>query len=267
MRKIEYFVANPAGNITIFVTTPVDQKDYQEVASELFKLKDHGAEQVGFIKDGNLMHMSGMEFCGNASRSFGLWYAQNRTDIDGEGKVTIEVSGNDYPLDVFVNTKTNYTKIGMPNPLSITNWQDVDGVKAWGDTNEGVLVDFGGILHLVLWDVTASAELFDKYNQWLNAKFNPPATGVMFLNTKTLELTPVVYVRDVDTTYFEGSCGSGSTATAVALSYLKPDGEYSYDLKQPAGTITATPVMKSGKVEKVFIEGPVEMGEMKVLEY
>ena len=261
MNRIDYFVANPAGNITIFVVSPAERSEYKEIAERLLAIDELHGEQVGFIKEGNRMEMCGLEFCGNASRSFALWYAKNRAGLTGKGKVTVDVSGADAPIDVEVDTNTNYTKLEMPMPKRIIMWED------------GILVDLGGIMHLVLWDVPASAETFEKYKKEINDKYNPPAMGVMFVNKKTLEMTPVVYVRDVDTTYFEGSCGSGSVATAVALSMEKGPGEYSFELTQPAGKIVASiikekvddeaEINKTCGIKKVYIEGPVDLGDTK----
>ena len=262
MKSVDYFVANPAGNITIFVVSPAERSEYQEIAKRLLAIDELHGEQVGFIKEGNRMEMCGLEFCGNASRSFALWYAQTRSGIDGKGKVTVDVSGADAPIDVEIDTRTSYTKIEMPMPKQVLNWREVgsDGI-------DGILVDLGGIMHLVLWNVTVSEDLFNKYKNEINEKYNPPAMGVMFVNKETLEMTPVVYVRDVDTTYFEGSCGSGSVATAVALSLEKAPGAHSFELTQPAGKIVAS-VVKGAEtsasvagIEKVYIEGPVELGK------
>ncbi len=52
--------------------------------------------------------------------------------------------------------------------------------------------------------------------------------GVMFYDTARNVLTPVVYVKDVDTTYFEGSCGSGSTAVAAAFCQEERSGTFSF---------------------------------------
>ena len=68
---------------------------------------------------------------------------------------------------------------------------------------------------------------------------------------------PVVYVKDVDTTYFEGSCGSGTTACAAAFGLEKGEGTYRFVFPQPAGTIESTVVIAGGKVDRVFIEGLV----------
>ncbi len=268
MRKVEFFVANPAGNITIFVTSPAERSEYQEIAKRLLEMEELGGEQVAFIKEGNRMEMCGLEFCGNASRSFALWYAKNRLKLEGDAKVTVDVSGTEHPIDVEINTKTNYTKIEMPKPKSVRNWREIGN-----DGAEGVLVDLGGIMHLVLWNVPASAETFEEYKKAVCAKYDPPAMGVMFIEKETLSMVPVVYVRDVDTTYFEGSCGSGSVAAAVALACDKPAGSYSFELSQPAGKIVASVIRgiespeSAAVIEKVFIEGPVELGTPAILNF
>ena len=73
--RIKVRVADPAGNITIFVTTPVEREKYPAVARQLLARKDLKGEQVGFIekkaRGGFRMEMMGREFCGNASRGFG----------------------------------------------------------------------------------------------------------------------------------------------------------------------------------------------------
>ena len=109
-------------------------------------------------------------------------------------------------------------------------------------------------------------------------KYNPPAIGVMFWNSEEEKLTPAVYVRDVDTTYFEGSCGSGSTACAIVFGLRQGKGSHSFSFAQPAGTIEAECVITKAdgseasalpgsliygglKLESVFIEGKVSLSE------
>ena len=48
--RIKVRVADPAGNITIFVTTPVEREKYPAVARQLLARKDLKGEQVGFIE-------------------------------------------------------------------------------------------------------------------------------------------------------------------------------------------------------------------------
>lgn len=248
---IEYFIANPAGNITAFVVSSVERENYKVIANKLFEIRELGIEQVGFIKD-DKMEMCGQEFCGNASRSYGLYLAKQK-NLKGEHAIEIKVSGSDTPLQVIVNTDTNYTKIEMPLPVKTINYK---GVKS------GLLIDFEGIMHLILNDVPADDKLFEILKKDINDRYAPPAMGVMFYDSSSETLTPVVYVKDVDTTYYEGSCGSGSTALACALSDNLDDGCYVFSIKQPAGTIIASTEVKNKKIHKVFIEGPVDLSEI-----
>ena len=116
-KNIKITVANPAGNKTIFVHDKVKRADYAKVAEQLLAMEKYEAEQVAFILEvpecgraEGRMEMCGLEFCGNATRTFGLMLAKEM-GIKGEGKVYVDVSGVDEILTVEVNTETNY-KIG-----------------------------------------------------------------------------------------------------------------------------------------------------------
>ena len=139
-----------------------------------------------------------------------------------------------------------------------SNLKDIN-MPAW-------LVDMDGIVHVVLRGIPADEELFKKIKTYIMEELNPPAMGVMFMDDKAENMEPVVYVKDVDTTYFEGSCGSGTTACGIAMAQEKEDGCYSWNLKQPAGEIMATVEVVSGNVKAVYIEGPVEIGELMEIE-
>lgn len=64
--NIKYNLLNPAGNMTIIVTTPVKENDRRFVADALMKAEP-SSEQVGFLES-NVLNMAGGEFCGNATR-------------------------------------------------------------------------------------------------------------------------------------------------------------------------------------------------------
>ncbi|MCQ2550840.1 MAG: hypothetical protein MJ146_01430 [Clostridia bacterium] len=259
-KKVDIIIANPSGNVTIFVKTPFGRMDYQKVAGQLLDMKELKGEQVAFIKEpypgvNGKMEMCGLEFCGNASRSFALLCAINDR-MYGKCQSVVDVSGSKENLVVDLDLNSNYTKIKMPSMKSCT----------YSDELKGHIVDLGGIIHVVFQDREASEDEFLRIKEYINGKFNPPAMGVMFYNPATEVLVPIVYVKDVDSTYWEGSCGSGSTAVAIALSSSKEDGDYSYQLKQPAGTITASCHKEDGKIKDVFIEGVVDISDMLTVE-
>lgn len=261
--KVKIVVADPAGNVTIFVKTPYTRTAYQRVARKLLEMTELGGEQVAFIKDMTAgtgrMEMCGLEFCGNASRAFALLLAKSQ-GIKGEATVPVTVSGCEETLQVQVDTARDWTKIKMPlpsgcKPIEVPGsvWSGVEQA----DTRTGRLVDMGGIVHLIISGITPDLETFARIKAWLYTKMTPPAIGVMFWNETEEKLTPMVYVKDVDSTYVEGSCGSGTTACGYAFSQGKPDGVYHYHLPQPAGVIDATVEVAEHRVQAVYIEGTV----------
>ncbi len=257
-KNIRIQVSDASGNITIFVLDWFPRKQYQQIATQLLDMKELGGEQVAFITGENSMEMCGLEFCGNASRSFGLMLAKEQ-GLTETGKVLINVSGCSETLGVDVDTSNNYTRIKMPPPHTVSVLTDtpVDVL------NGSMLVDMDGIMHVVLTNVEATPETFDIIKDYINSVYQPPAMGAMFFDSEKNTLTPVVYVRDVDTTYFEGSCGSGSTAVAAAFSHEEKNGIFQFQLKQPAGTIISTIEKAHGEIRAVYIQGPVLLSEIK----
>ncbi len=255
-QKYDIVVADATGNITIFVLTKIPRSEYAGIAQKLLALQELKGEQVCFVIDDDNAEMSGLEFCGNASRSFGLLKAK-RLGIQGEGTVSINMSGSKVPLEVFVNTGSNFTRIRMPLPLKI---QPLNLTTIIGGY-QALRMDFDGITHVIVFDMPAVRDKFEVIKEYIQNQDDPPAIGVMFFDRKTREMTPVVYVKDVDTTYFEGSCGSGTTAAAIALALEeeRKDASFTYEIDQPAGCIASNVVVKAGQLQSVTIEGVVQL--------
>lgn len=252
-KELKIIVANPSGNITLFVITPCNLSDYQKITSALLSQTNYEAEQVAFIlKDfsssvDGAINMSGMEFCGNASRSYGLLLATN----NDKNEFNITVSGSSKPIKATADSVTGFAKVNMPLPKSIVDYPDY----------EGTLVDMDGIVHLVVDISKYSPDSFESIRDSYYKYNNPPAFGVMYYNYKENFMTPVVYVRDVNTVYHEGSCGSGTVALAVSLSNENSYGDSIYTIKQPSGSIESTVHMNNGKPTSVTIGGPVSLSK------
>lgn len=258
MRNLEIVIANPSGNKTAFVLTPVDTKDYKLIGKEILRFRELGIEQVGFIKNfGSNPHMDmcGMEFCGNAGRAFGLLCALME-EKQGHTYVEISESGCESKLAVEVDTISMTAYISMPLPQRILVLADTGICELDGAT----LVDLGGIMHIVFSDtnINPSLELFHRIKNYIMKEFNPPAMGVMFIK-QDFSIVPIVYVKDVDSVYEEGSCGSGTTACAIAWSQDCKDGHRDFLVKQPAGEIEASVDIKAGKIINITIGGYVEI--------
>lgn len=257
-QNIRVRVANASGNITIFVLDYFDRSQYQDIATQLLQIEELGGEQVAFVTGEQSMDMCGLEFCGNASRSFALMLAEER-QIEGTAKIQVQVSGCNEILGVDVDPANKYTRIKMPLPVSVEHLANT-GI----DFLDGAcLIDMDGIMHVVVTDVEACDTNFVLAKDYVNKKYAPPAMGVMFFDSEKNFLTPVVYVRDVDTTYFEGSCGTGSTAVAAAFTVEETSGIFQLELQQPAGVIIATIEKAHGEIKTIYIQGPIVLHDVE----
>ena len=243
--KLKVLRADPAGNITLFVLSPVEKKDYASVANRLMALPQFAAEQVGFIHDGR-MDMEAGEFCGNASRAYGMLMARQQ-GISGE--VKIHVSGCDYPLSVVVTEDSAGCE--MPLPL----WTRKESVKEIDCT----LVHLGGIAHLIAENVEPSEAFFSEAEPIFRKMPELEAYGVIFLDGEHMK--PLVKVPATNTLFWEGSCGSGTLAAQIARSEGQPDGVYSGAFIQPAGVVTAEVTRRGGVIVSAKIGGPVTLDE------
>ena len=271
-RGIDLIVFDPAGNTTLMVLTPVPRSEYAEVAKKLLEIDFDEycgwrgtayGEQVAFVLE-DKMEMCGLEFCGNASRSYAYYLAVVRgegEDIGGGLKgINVNVSGCAHPLKAVVDANARDSIIDMPLPYDI---RMIDTAKA-GVPGVHPFVEFDGISHLVLKGEEADAEKFERIKDYFYTEISPgmDAFGAMFIQEEEDLMRPVVYVRDVDTTYFEGSCASGTAAAAAAISATEPDGTYDYVFREPDGTLNASVTKTEGRITAIRLGGIIEMTDI-----
>ncbi len=252
--------ADPSGNVTLFVLSPAPAEKRAALAGRLMALPGCDAEQVGFVCppregfDGRL-EMAGGEFCGNASRAYGMLLARER-GVAGRARFTLEVSGSDTPVLVDVDAAAGTSRASMPLPGPCSR------VSLCG--TEGALVDLGGIVHFVTRHEPDAAVLDELEDVLLAmraagglAKMN--AYGVVFLHDG--RMTPLVKVPAAGTLVWEGSCGSGSLAAAIAESMGAENGAFAREYLQPAGAVRAEVEWKQYCVTAGYIGGGVTLCE------
>lgn len=247
--------ADPAGNITVFVLDPVAKEERAALAARIMAIPELKAEQVGYAcepeedVDGH-MEMMGGEFCGNATRAYGMYIARQK---GGASHVMLRVSGCDHVVIAEVDCEKGTASAEMPRPRSVQR------VSAAGQ--EGTLVDLGGIAHFVVEGVAPSEEFFRAAEPVFDGIEGLDACGVIFLDGETGRMTPLVKVLGPDTLVWEGSCGSGSIACAVAQSEGLRSGGFARAYVQPAGTVRASVERQDGRVVAARIGGTVTLDE------
>lgn len=255
--ELKIRVANPAGNVTIFVMSPATREEYAAISRELLCMEELHGEQVGFVEeaqDGNFhMQMMGGEFCGNATRSFG--YLLNMLSQEKAEEVWVDVSGSQKKLKVAVDMEKGTARTEMPLPLEIKE------ISVKGEVFS--MVVFEGICHIIVKSAPKAQEFVDELIGEAKKVCPCDAYGVMFLEGN--QMTPVVYVESTASMVWESSCGSGSMGAAVYLSKDADTGEFVYELYQPGGMIEAYVKKEEGKVISCKMGGPVTISEeMKV---
>lgn len=258
--NITVTIANPAGNITAIVEGVTDRNKYQEISSALFEMTEEKIEQVGFVREPILgqgaisrLEMAGLEFCANATRSFALYTAVKKGLP--KGSIPVEISGMDEVLICEVDPKEMTGAVTIHSSLHI-KYTFIDGVPF-----PAVLMD--GITHFLAFDQGPDEDL----NELLIAKakedHNPPAVGVMYLDALTGMMTPYVRVLATNTSYYEGSCGSGTIALAMHQAEGSPEDHWSSSVLQPGGSIQAKAV-KQDEIFTVTIDGPITLKEISI---
>lgn len=252
--KLRLVMADPAGNRTALVRTPVAPSLRGEVARRIMALGELRAEQVGYCcpPSGDALgrlEMMGGEFCGNAARSFALLLAAQR----GLGKsiIPIEVSGCSGILWLEADPESGTAACPMPLPFAI---QELE-VPGLGTTQA---VRMEGITHVILQGAEAGEEVFRAVRQSASKSWDWQALGGMFLPGGDA-LTPVVAVRGTATTVFESSCASGSAAVAAWLSQGEPDGEREYRFVQPGGELAVRVRKEQGSLTGLTVSGRVRL--------
>lgn len=252
--NIKILRANPAGNITVYVLDEVVPERRMAVAAAIMARTELGCEQVGFLcppqqgGDGRL-EMAGGEFCGNATCAFALFLARQKKNCR---QVQVETSGCDHIVIVETNVQAGTARTEMPLP----NWVR----EVMVDSVSGVLVHLGGIIHLVVEEVKPTEDFFHRAEQALFARLpNVDAYGVIYL--KEGKMVPLVRVVAANTLVWEGSCGSGSLAAAIAQSRNWTDGVYSNAYVQPAGVVQATVKWERGAVTRTQIGSSITLGQ------
>ncbi|MDD3067085.1 MAG: hypothetical protein PHO48_04630 [Candidatus Gracilibacteria bacterium] len=207
--------------------------------------RHNNVEQVGFINtnpgEAELI-MAGGEFCGNAARST-AWRILN----GNTGELKIKVSGVSRSLRAGV-TPDGMAWAEMPIDTDPNMIQELEkGMHQ---------VSMDGITHLVVFAAppTQDSEAIKKIARSLleeKGLTSETAAGVMYVEfdqeKEKYKLEPIVFVRDVNTLYYESACGSGTTALGLVLAKKQGTAINEVAILQPSGQDIFVSVEYDGK--------------------
>ena len=255
--RLDYFLLDPTGNITILVTSPVPVEKQAYAAARLMVMEQN-AEQVGFLSDAPscdiALRMAGGEFCGNAAMCSAV-IAADRASLTG-GKMRVRVSGAEEPVMAEVSLlKDGRWKgtVEMPRPISCMDMMLPE---------EGIcpVVSFKGISHVIVRGEMHPQRAEMLARTWCSY-LGADALGIMFLDPSAMRLKPLVCVPAAGTLCWENSCASGTAALGVYLA-REEGGEARAVVRQPAGELT----IHAGADGSLLLSGTVRILYRKSVE-
>lgn len=209
-----YLITAAGGNGTAIrvLERPLTRDEYAREGHTLgIAYEPFGAEQAGFlIPSEKHFEMGGGEFCGNATRSAAVLLSE----LSGASDVQYTVSGYDGTVHSTVRKlRMNVYEVisTLPNlPTETTARNLSDGASVY-------IVDLGGIVQVVINGRLPSD--YKSAHRSITRELgleSRAAVGVTWYKRdgNGVEMHPVVWVRDVDTFFYEQSCGSGTIAVA-----------------------------------------------------
>jgi len=256
--EIEYKILNPGGNVTALINGCDYTNEQKKLINKMIMDKYSQVEQVGFLsKKINRLEMAGGEFCMNASRCAVYEYLKN----SNKEKVEFSVSGTNKKL---VGRKLSDNEIEIKFDID-KNIDDLIEVK-----NDFTCIKIDGILIAIL-DENKSQNYIQKLKEneetvknqlkeimITQIKSKEKAIGIILLERalEKIKINPIVWVKDIDTVFYETACGSGSLGTAI-YNYLKTK-EKKITLLQPSGYCIDIELDIKGKyIKNAIVKGIV----------
>lgn len=254
-KEISYYIYSPCGNDTALVQgLDFSNKAKKIINDKIMKISPN-VEQVGFVETNGepKLIMAGGEFCGNATRSAAYYYLKGEV-----GEINIDVLGVNSSIKAGIDSDKNAW-----SQVPIYSGEDVVTVIEPGIYK----VKMEGITHLIVEEKQAKKYLEVKENIKKAAMkliekvdiIETEAIGVMFLEkiNQKLKIHPVVWVKSIDTLFYETACGSGSVAVAI-LESLNKNSSLKLEILQPSGqVINAGAMLKNGMPVDAIISGKI----------
>ncbi|MDR1730918.1 MAG: hypothetical protein LBR61_02375 [Synergistaceae bacterium] len=264
-REVQFVKLSPTQNMTILVETPMDRSLYGRVGAAIMAYENVYAEQVGFLERpaGNAwarLHMSGGEFCGNATMSLAAWLAFQKGYREGEElKIPLEVSGAEEIMECGIRPAGSgyFGTVRMPLPKSMEEIRLPTGktVKTF------TAVHMPGITHIIapLKDMGddprgMALENVQKWGEALEA----PAFGIVLHDAEACRIEPLVCVRETGSLVWERGCGSGTAALGV-YEALRTGKSAALRVAQPGGVIEVKADCRDGVIQNLQITGRVDI--------
>ena len=254
--NIDYKILNPGGNKTaIVIGNEYSKREKKQINDKILK-ENLDVEQVGFISEKEKrLEMARGEFCVNATRC-AIWEYLNGQD----GVIQLNVSGcSNKILGGITKQKDVYVNILINKKIS-------DMIE---ENHKFFIIKLDGIVLAVVDEENSKHDIEElkkdedkikmKWREIMRTfDMTEKALGVILLEKEKgkTKIHPIIWVKTIDTLYYETACGSGSLATAIYKNYIEGIG--CLEVLQPSGnSINVRLNKKQECIQNVIISGKV----------
>lgn len=243
--KIEYKIYNPSGNITALVIGDDYNLKERKLINDKIMKNNKKVEQVGFVsKENKKLTMAGGEFCGNATRCAVLHY------INIKKQESIELEINNQKLKAGIDENKN---IWCEMPIEEYKINELD--------KNIYKILLKGITIVVIRHSKNYKNLKQRAKNLIkNYNIEDNAVGVMFIKRENeqIKMYPIVWVREIDTLFFENACGSGTIAVAMLETFLSQESN-NYCIMQPSKECLETEIIfENNRITKAILKGKIK---------
>lgn len=256
-KEIKYKIYNPGGNITALVLDDKYTKEERKIINDYILKINSKVEQVGFLSNSiNRLEMAGGEFCLNATRCAIYEYSKRQ-----KGDIELTVSGSN---NLFKGRKLANNIVELEMDIN----KDINRLVELNDNLTYINID--GILIVIINEKESKEyiSLLKKDEEKAKEEIKKlminkietkeKAIGVMLLEkiNNNLKINPIVWVKDIDTMFYETACGSGSLGTAIYNCYKNNNKEIS--IIQPSNyKIDINLIVKENRILRAIVKGVV----------
>ncbi|MGK8295490.1 histidine racemase CntK [Staphylococcus arlettae] len=254
---IHFSKYNPTGNMTVLVHSQHDSANYSAIAQSVMSESHLFCEQVGFmikpfVDEHYELVMSGKEFCGNAALSFAHYLYSQKFITKQNFK--IKMSGISHQTHCYVH-KLGLYEVGMPRALEV----DETVVVLADQHYDAVIVTYKSYQHIVLPVSTVTEDLRQACEHYVQSQQWPTyfkTIGLLLYDAASQNMTPLIYVPEVNSLVWEHSCASGTASIGAYYTYRTAIKCEHFTVNQPGGPMWVSS-NKRGQHYHMTIKGHV----------
>lgn len=262
--KLSFQLADPQGETTLLVSTPVPSEKQAEVARRLLSIGELAAKSVVFLlppagKGVLRLEMAGGELNGTALGQAAMAFAVGR-GIRREKKFSLEVAGCDTLLPVHPNPLTGQVTAEHPLPLPAEK-------KPFLGREVPVIRFPGMACALLKGDELPPEPDLTPALRALAQELDLPAAGAASWDFRAGTLRSARYLRQTDSLRYPLCCATSAAAVAGWQALYGQEGSRRLTLRQPGGDLQVTAAVQGGKLHRLTVSGPVVLGPVYNLEF